>query len=90
MYKVFYLDSVEEDLKNLDKPVQKRLLDKIEKTLTQDPRGLGKQLTGPFSGLWSYRIGDDRVIYKIAEKEILIIVARIGHRKDVYWKLSNY
>ena len=89
MYKVFYLDSVEDDLKKLDKPVQKRLLDKIEKTLTQDPRGLGKPLTGPFSGLWRYRIGDYRVIYKIAQEEILIVVARIGHRKDIYRKLAN-
>ena len=89
MYKIFYLDSVEEDLKKLDKPVVKRLLAKIEKTLAQDPRGLGKPLTGPFSGLWRYRIGDYRVIYKIAQEEILIIVARIGHRKDIYKKLSN-
>jgi len=84
MYKVSYLDSVEHDLKRLDKPVVRRILDKIEKVLAKDPQNLGKPLTGIFRGLWRYRVGDYRIIYKIAEKEILIIVARIGHRKDIY------
>lgn len=84
MYKVFYLDSVEKDLERLDRPTRKRILDKIEKHLAKDPKGLGKALTGQFKGLWRYRVGDFRVIYKVAEEEILIVVARIGHRKNVY------
>lgn len=84
MYKVVYLDSVEKDLERLDRPARERILDKIEKYLAKDPKGLGKALGGAFQGLWRYRIGDFRVIYKIAEKEILIIVARIGHRKNIY------
>ena len=84
VYKVSYLDSVEDDLKRLDKPVVKGLLDKIEKVLAKDPKSLGKPLTGNFVGLWRYRVGDYRIIYKVAEKEILIIVARIGHRKDIH------
>ncbi len=84
MYKVFYLDSVEKDLEKLDRPTKKRILDKIEKFLAKDPKGLGKPLTGQFKGFWRYRVGDFRVIYKVAESEILIIVARIGHRKNIY------
>lgn len=84
MYKVVYLDSVQKDLERLDRPACKRILDKIEKYLAKDPKGLGKALTGEFQGLWRYRFGDFRVIYKIAEKEILILVARIGHRKNIY------
>lgn len=84
MYKVVYLDSVEKDFKRLDRPTRKRILDKIETYLAKDPKALGKALTGEFHGLWRYRVGDFRVIYKIAEEEILVIVARVGHRKDVY------
>jgi mRNA interferase RelE/StbE len=75
---------VEQDLKHLDRSVIRRILDKVEKTLAQDPKGLGKPLTGHFAGLWRYRIGDYRVIYKIADREILILVARIGHRSGIY------
>ena len=84
MHKVVYLDSVEKDLGKVARPTCKRILDKIEKYLAKDPKGLGKALVGEFQGLWRYRIGDFRVIYKIAEKEILIIIARIGHRKNIY------
>ncbi|MFH1691836.1 MAG: type II toxin-antitoxin system RelE/ParE family toxin [Candidatus Omnitrophota bacterium] len=86
MYKVVYLDQVEEDLRKLDKPVIRKILDRIEKYLAVDPKALGKALKGEFSGYWRYRWGDYRVIYKIAEKEILILVLRVSHRKDVYEK----
>ena len=84
MYKVFYLDSAEKDLAALDKPIRKRILDKIDEILTRDPKGLGKPLTGPFKGMWRYRVGDFRVIYRISEEEILILVAKVGHRKNIY------
>ncbi len=84
VYKVAYLDSVEEDLKKLDKSTVKKILIRIETYLAQDPKGLGKPLKGEFQGYWRYRWGDHRVIYKISEGEILILVLRIGNRKDVY------
>ena len=84
MYKVAYLDSVEEDLKKLDKATVKKILNRIETYLAQDPKELGKPLKGDFEGYWRYRWGDYRAIYRIAEKEILIIVLRISHRKEVY------
>jgi mRNA interferase RelE/StbE len=84
VYKVAYLDSIEEDLKKLDKSVVKKIFSRIETYLAQDPKGLGKPLKGDFQGYWRYRWGDYRVIYRIAEQEILIIVLRISHRKGVY------
>jgi mRNA interferase RelE/StbE len=83
-YKVAYLDSVGEDLKKLDKSTVRKILNRIETYLAQDPKELGKPLKGEFQGYWRYRWGDYRVIYKIAEREILIIVLRISNRKDVY------
>ncbi|MBU4251593.1 MAG: type II toxin-antitoxin system RelE/ParE family toxin [Candidatus Omnitrophica bacterium] len=84
MYKVAYLDSVEEDLKKLDKSTVRKILSRIETYLACDPKELGKPLKGEFSGYWRYRWGDYRVIYKISEREILILVLRISNRKDVY------
>jgi len=84
VYKVAYLDSVEEDLGKLNKSTVKKILSRIESYLARDPKGLGKPLKGEFQGYWRYRWGDYRVIYKISEREILIIVLRISHRKEVY------
>ena len=84
MYKVVYLDSVEEDLKKLDKAIARKVLTRIETYLACDPKELGKPLKGEFQGYWRYRWGDYRVIYKISVREILITVLRISNRKDVY------
>ena len=84
MYKVAYLNSVEEDLKKLDKTTVKKILNRIQTYLACDPKELGKPLKGEFQGYWRYRWGDYRVIYKISEREILILVLRISNRKDVY------
>ncbi len=84
MYKVAYLNSVEEDLKKLDKTTVRKILNRIETYLACDPKELGKPLKGEFQGYWRYRWGDYRVIYKISEREILILVLRISNRKDVY------
>ncbi len=79
--KVSYKSSVFNDLKNIDKPTAKRILDTIEKKLACDP-GKGIPLEGKFKGLFKYRIGSYRVIYsKIGEG---ILVLRVGHRKKVY------
>ncbi len=83
-YKVVYLDQVVKDLENLDKATARKVLNRIETYLVQDPKELGKALTGDFRGYWRYRWGDFRVIYKIVEREILIYILRIGHRKDIY------
>ena len=84
VYKVVYLDQVEEDLKKLDKSTTKKILTRIETYLAREPQRLGKPLKGEFQGHWRYRWGDYRVIYKLAEREILILILRIGHRKDIY------
>jgi len=83
-YKVTYLDSAEEDLQRLDKATIRKILNRIETYLAKDPKELGKPLKGQFQGFWRYRWGDYRVIYKTSEREILILVLRISHRKDVY------
>jgi len=84
VYKVVYLDRVEDDLKRLDKSIIKKILNRIETYLAADPKKIGKPLKGDFAGYWRYRWGDYRVIYKISEREILILVLRISHRKNVY------
>jgi len=44
----------------------------------------GEALSGAFAGLYTLRVGDDRVIYARTEEGFLVL--RIGHREDVYRK----
>jgi mRNA interferase RelE/StbE len=51
----------------------------------KDPRKIGEALKGPELGkYWKYRVGDYRIICQIREKEITILVVRVGHRKEIY------
>jgi len=51
-----------------------------------DPRQLGKPLTGNLSTLWRYRVGDYRLICELKENELIVLVVRVGHRKGIYEK----
>ena len=50
----------------------------------EDPRQLGKPLTGQLGELWRYRVGNYRLIASIEDDEIRVLVVRIGHRSKVY------
>jgi len=51
----------------------------------EDPRSIGEALTGSrFGSLWKYRVGDYRIISSIEDKELKILVIKIGNRKKVY------
>ena len=52
--------------------------------LQPDPRKLGKALKGEKKGFWRYRVGDYRVICEIRDRELLVLVLELGHRREVY------
>ena len=58
----------------------------IEKNLVGclEPRIHGKNLVGNQSGMWRYRVGNYRIIADINDEEVVILVVKIGHRRDVY------
>jgi len=82
-YKVLVKKSALQDLRVVPKPDQKRLLDALESRLSQDPYQ-GKALSGEFKGLYRWRSGKFRIIYEIQQEILVVLVLRIGHRKDVY------
>ena len=82
-YKALIKRSALKDLQAIPKSDQKRHLDLIEYNLSKDPYK-GKALSGEFKGLYRWRTGKFRIIYEIKQELLVILVLRIGHRKDVY------
>ncbi len=78
---VLYKASALKELKRLDREEAVRLIERIDTDLARHP-GKDKALTGAFKGLFSYRVGDYRVIHAILGASILVL--RIAHRRDVY------
>lgn len=69
-------------LKELDASMQRRIMSKLEKLKT-NPRALDAiKLAGSES--WRIRVGDYRIIYDIQDSVLIVMVIKIGHRREVY------
>lgn len=74
------------ELKKLGKPAASSVLKYLETRIAteEDPRRFGKALMGDKLGLWRYRVADYRIICRIEDERLIVLVVRVGHRKDVY------
>ena len=80
-FNIAFKKSVARDLKKIDKDQVDRILTKIETELPEKAENF-PTLSGKFSGLRKFRVGDFRVIYSIIGDTALIL--RISHRREVY------
>jgi mRNA interferase RelE/StbE len=85
-WRVEFLPDALKQLSKLDKPVARRIVDYLESRVAEsaDPRSVGKGLTGNRSGKWRYRVGDYRVLCRIEDGRLLVLVLEVGHRSTVY------
>jgi mRNA interferase RelE/StbE len=78
-YKVLWNRKALESLKELDKPLRKRIFNKVNDYVSKDPMNTGKPLKGELSGFWRYRLGDYRIIYTVDIEKQIITVLEAGH-----------
>jgi len=80
-----YTPDAAQQLAKLDKPIQKRIKKYLSEVAElENPRTRGKGLTSNLAGLWRYRVGDYRIVCRIVDDELVIIVVTIGHRNKIY------
>jgi mRNA interferase RelE/StbE len=75
------------DLDKLGSKPRQRVLNFLKKRLAalEDPRQLGKSLTGKkYEDQWRYRVGDYRIIAEIKFDVVRILVVQVGHRGEIY------
>lgn len=82
-FKIASKKSVARDLKRIDKDQSARILCKIDQELPEKAESF-PVLSGKFSGLRKFRVGDFRVIYSIIGDTAIIL--RISHRREAYRK----
>jgi mRNA interferase RelE/StbE len=72
----------------MDKYTASIIISYIKKKLlnTEKPRQYGKALQGNHNDKWRYYVGNYRLLAKIQDGKVLIILVEIGHRKDIYKK----
>lgn len=85
-YHVVISQDVIDILKKIDRPMAARIYSWIGKNLEgcSNPRRTGKALQGNHSGEWRYRVGDYRILARIEDEVVTILIIEIGHRSNVY------
>ena len=85
-YKLYIKPSAVKEIESLPKKDRIRVVQKIQ-GLTVDPRPPGcEKLTG--DDKYRVRQGRYRIVYSIKDDELIVIVVKVGHRKDIYKKAT--
>jgi mRNA interferase RelE/StbE len=81
-----FVPAARKELKKLGRAEAARIIGTLETRIAarDDPRKLGSALAGELGGLWRWRIGDYRVVARIEDERITILVVRVAHRREVY------
>ncbi len=82
-YSVMFRPAARRELRDLEAPDQRRVFAAIE-ALSSNPRPVGCTKMAGFPDVWRIRVGVFRVIYRLVDRQLIVEVVRIGHRREVY------
>lgn len=85
-FRVEYTRTAVKQLKKMDKKIAALILSFIEAKLVgcDNPRLHGKALQGNLNDKWRYRVGDYRILAKIEDEKVIIVIVEVGHRREIY------
>ncbi len=84
-WKADFTPEARRQFERLDRSVQRRIQTYLnDNVLAGDPRRFGRALRGDLSGLWRYRVGDFRLIAKLEDAIVTVVIIKTGHRSVIY------
>jgi mRNA interferase RelE/StbE len=86
-WKVELSAEADRGLARLDAQHRRRILTFLQERVANldDPRSIGQALHGSRLGeFWRYRVGPFRLICKIQDNRLVVLVLRIGDRREIY------
>ena len=83
VYRIQFQRDAERELTSLPARDRVRVAARIE-ALADDPRPHGAKKLSGVDDLYRIRVGDYRVVYQVQRRVLLVLVVRIGHRREVY------
>ncbi len=82
-YKVFFKVSVQKDLASIPTKDTERILNRI-KRLEENPRPPGCEKLAGKGATYRLRQGRYRIVYSVDDKEFVVCIVKVAHRKDIY------
>ena len=85
-YVLVYTKEALKELKKLDNSVARIIFAWLKKNIDgcSNPRAHGKTLSANRAGQWRYRVGNYRILCKIEDEKVIVLVLNVGHRREVY------
>lgn len=86
-WRLLYSDEAARQLRSMDRHDSLRVVKYMEERVVKldDPRRLGRALKGSkWEDCWRYRCGDYRIIVRIMDEDVVVVVLKVSNRKDVY------
>ncbi len=87
-YKIEFKPSVWKDLDFVPKRDRRRILKRIQ-NLADDPRAAGSLKLAGEPDRYRIRQGDYRIIYSIEDVRLIVVVVKVGHRREVYGTVGD-
>jgi len=85
-YKIVIDEEALAFLSKLPRKIRRQIANKID-NLAANPRPAGFKIIQQNKSLCQIRSSDYRIVYQIRRQQLLVLVVRIGHRKEIYKKL---
>ena len=82
-FSIQFTPAAERALDGLEVPIRRRVAGAID-GLALNPRPSGVKKLAGLENLWRIRVGDYRIVYRIFDRTLVIVIVTIGHRGDVY------
>jgi len=86
VYRIRILQAATHELERLDKPIARRIAERINWLAANLDNIRPEPLIGELSGFYKFRVGDYRIIYEILQSEQIVVIHEIGHRREIYRK----
>lgn len=83
-WKIEFTPAALKQLKKISSENGRRILNFLRTKVSDNPRAHGKMLKGALREFWRYRIGNYRILARIEDDRIVVLIVHIGHRKDIY------
>jgi len=86
-WQIEFAAAAKRELEKLDKPVARRIVSFLRERILplENPRTIAAALKGARLGeFWWYRVGAFRIICRIEDNRLVVLVLRVGHRREVY------
>jgi mRNA interferase RelE/StbE len=83
MYQIEFASRAEPDFRKLPPDVQRRL-DPAIQALAENPRPPGCVKLSGEEFVWRIRVGDYRIVYQVRDESLLVLLLKVGHRREIY------